>query len=359
MKVPESIKNLQPYIPGKPVEELEREYGIKESIKLASNENPLGPSPKAVARIASEIPKLNLYPDGSGYYLRKKLSEKFGWDMEGIILGNGSVDLIELAVRTFCEEGDEVLIPASSFIMCKLVSLSMGLKVVEVPLKSYKYDVDGIINSITRNTKIIYIDNPSNPLGTYIPEKEWKKIVNAINNDILLIADQAYFEYIKKEDYPDAFEDLKKGANLLVLRTFSKIYGLAGLRIGYGFSNKEIIEYMNRVRSPFNTNSLAQAAAIAALDDYEFVEKSRKLNEEELNFLTEELKKRNIHVVPSVTNFILVDFKRDSMEIYNKLLKEGIIVRPVKNYNLPTCLRISIGKREENLKLLKALDKIL
>jgi len=359
MKVPEKIKNLQPYIPGKPIEELEREFGIKNSIKLASNENPLGPSPKAMARIVGEIPKLNLYPDGSGFYLRKKISSKFNWDVDGIILGNGSVDLIELAVRTFCENGDEVLIPASSFIMCKLVATSMGLKLIEIPLKDFKYDVEGIIKNINKNTRIIYIDNPSNPLGTYIPKDSWKKIIDKISDDKLLIADQAYFEYISKDDYPDAFLDLKNGANVLVLRTFSKIYGLAGLRIGYGFSKKEIIDYMNRVRSPFNTNSLAQAAAIAALDDFEFVEKSKKLNEEELNFLTEELKKRGLFVVPSVANFVLVDFKVNSIDIYNKLLKEGIIVRPVKNYNLPTCLRISIGKREENLKLLSALDKIL
>ncbi len=359
MKVPENIKNLNPYIPGKPIEELEREFGIKNSIKLASNENPLGPSPKAISRIVAEIPRLNLYPDGSGFFLRKKISEKFGWDIDGIILGNGSVDLIELAVRTFCQKGDEVLIPASSFIMCKLVALSMGIKIVEIPLKDYHYDVEGIIKAVNKNTRVIYIDNPSNPLGTYIPKEKWEKIIEKVSDDILLIADQAYFEYITKEDYPDAFEDLKKGVNVLVLRTFSKIYGLAGLRIGYGFSKKEIIDYMNRVRSPFNTNSLAQAAAQAALDDYEFVEKSKKLNEEELNFLTSELKKRGLFVVPSITNFILVDFKVDSIEIYNKLLKEGIIVRPVKNYNLPTALRISIGKREENLKLLSALDKIL
>lgn len=359
MKVPENIKNLQPYIPGKPTEELERELGIKESIKLASNENPLGPSPKALSRIVSEIPKLNLYPDGGGFYLRKKISEKFNWNIEGIILGNGSVDLIELAVRTFCEKGDEVIVPSSSFIMCKLVAFSMGTKLIEVPFKDYHYDVEGIIKAISKNTRILYIDNPSNPLGTYIPKEGFKKIIKALHQDMLLIADQAYFEYIKKDDYPDAFEDLKRGANVLVLRTFSKIYGLAGLRIGYGLASEEIIGYMNRVRSPFNTNSLAQAAAIAAIDDLEFVAKSRDLNEEELNFLTEELKKEGIYVVPSVTNFILVDFKKDAMEIYNKLLKEGIIVRPVKNYNLPTCLRISIGKREENIKLLKALKKVL
>lgn len=359
MKVPENIKNLQPYIPGKPTEELERELGIKESIKLASNENPLGPSPKALAKIVSEIPKLNLYPDGSGFYLRKKIAEKFNWSTDGVILGNGSVDLIELAVRTFCEKGDEVLIPASSFIMCKLVALSMGLKIIEVPFKNYFYDVEGIIKNINKNTRIIYIDNPSNPLGTYINKEEWQRIIEALPEDTLLIADQAYFEYITKDDYPDAFEDLKKGANLLVLRTFSKIYGLAGLRIGYGLSKEEIIGYMNRVRSPFNTNSLAQTAAMAALEDYEFVEKSKKLNEEELKFLTEELKKMGLDVVPSVTNFVLVDFKKDSLEIYNGLLKEGVIVRPVKNYNLPTCLRISIGKRDENLKLLKALQKVL
>lgn len=359
MKIPENIKNLNPYIPGKPTEELERELGIKESIKLASNENPLGPSPKALSRIVSEIPKINLYPDGSGYYLRKKIAEKFNWDINGVILGNGSVDIIELAVRTFCEKGDEVLIPASSFIMCKLVAMSVGTKLIEIPLKNYSYDVDGIVNAINKDTKIVYIDNPSNPLGTYIPKEGWKKIIETLHSNVLFIADQAYFEYIDKDDYPNAFDDLKNGANVLVLRTFSKIYGLAGLRIGYGLSKEEVIGYMNRVRSPFNTNSLAQIGAIAALDDVEFVEKSKKLNQEELQFLTEELKKRGLYVVPSVTNFVLVDFKKDSIEIYNKLLKEGVIVRPIKNYNLPTCLRISIGKREENLKLIKALDKIL
>jgi histidinol-phosphate aminotransferase len=341
------------------VEELERELGIRGSVKLASNENPLGPSPRAVEAVAGALKDLNRYPDGSGFYLRKKIAKKFSWTVDGVILGNGSVDIIEMAVRAFCTDGDEVIVPQGAFIMARIMGQSVNARVVDVPMRDFHHDVDGIIASITDRTRIIYVDNPANPLGTYMPQKDWDRLTQALTPDTLLIADQAYFEYIDVPDYPNGIEDLKRGINVLVLRTFSKIHGLAGLRIGYGLGHLEILASINKIRSPFNTSALAQAAAAAAMDDDEFVGRVRDLNKAEMEYMSGEIKKRGLKASRSVTNFILVDFGRDAGEFYQKLLKEGLIVRPVKNYGFPNHLRVSLGSHAENVRFVEALDKVL
>jgi histidinol-phosphate aminotransferase len=359
MKVPYHIATLQPYVPGKPVEELERELGISGSIKLASNENPLGPSPRAVAAISEALKDLNRYPDASGFYLRRKIANKFSWSQDGVILGNGSVDIIEMAVRTFCTDGDEVIVPQGAFIMARIIGQSVNAKVVDVPMSEFHHDVDGIIAAVTDRTRIIYVDNPCNPLGSYIPRVDWERLTQALTPDTLLIADQAYFEFIDAPDYPDGIEDLKRGVNVLVLRTFSKIHGLAGLRIGYGLGHLEILASINKIRSPFNTNSLAQIAAMAAMGDDDFVHKARDLNKAEMDYVSAEIRKRGLKTVPSVTNFILVDFGKDAGEVYQKLLKQGIIARPVKNYGFPNHLRVSIGTHAENVRFIEALGRVL
>jgi histidinol-phosphate aminotransferase len=359
MKLPSHIATLSPYVPGKPLEELERELGITGSVKLASNENPLGPSPKALEAIRAVLGDLNRYPDGSGYALRKRIAEKTGWPVEGVILGNGSVDIIEMAVRTFCAPGDEIIIPHGAFISARLAAQSVNAAILTVPVQDHRHDADGMIARITSRTRMIYIDNPANPLGSFMAGDTWARLVAALPPDCLLVADQAYYEYIDREDYPDGFKDLKAGKNLLVLHTFSKIHGLAGLRIGYGLGDPRMLSDINRVRSPFNTNSLAQAAGLAALDDDAHIARVKELNAREMAWLEAQLDQRKVRRVPSVTNFILIDMGREAAPTYDKLLRQGVIVRPIKNYGFPNHLRVSIGTREENERFVQALDKVL
>jgi len=359
MKLPSHIATLSPYVPGKPVEELERELGITGCVKLASNENPLGPSPKALAALHGVLEDLNRYPDGSGYALRKAIAGKLDWPMDGVILGNGSVDIIEIAVRTFCGAGDEMVIPQGAFISARLAGQSVNAALMTVPMIDCRHDVDGMIARITPRTRVVYVDNPANPFGSFIPQEGWDRLVAALPADCLLIADEAYFEYIERKEYPDGFRDLRAGKNLLILHTFSKIHGLAGLRIGYGLADPKIIADINRVRSPFNTSSLAQAAGIAALDDDRFLARVRDLNKKEMAYLEAELDKRKVKRIPSVTNFILLDMGRDAGPVYDGLLRQGIIVRPIRNYGFPNHLRVSIGNHEENERFVHALDKVL
>uniref|UniRef100_A0A7C4YCM1 Histidinol-phosphate aminotransferase n=1 Tax=candidate division WOR-3 bacterium TaxID=2052148 RepID=A0A7C4YCM1_UNCW3 len=358
--VREQVHKIKPYIPGKPIEELKREMGIEgEIIKLASNENPLGPSKLAMEAIKKAIKEVNFYPDDNVYYLKKKLSEKTGMPVENIIVGNGSVELIHLAIKAFLNPKEKLIMSKPSFIMGKIECSLFGGDVLEIETKEYSVDVEGLINAIDEKTKIVYIDNPNNPLGCMLSISEIDKIVGSLKNNTLLIIDEAYFEYIEREDYPDSLKYVKDGRNVLILRTFSKIYGLAGLRIGYGISNKEIIDYLSRVKLPFNVNNLAQVAAIAALDDVEHIEKSRKLIHEEKKFLYNEFKRLNIRYIPSEGNFITIVLNKDGMELYKALLKDGIIIRPLHQYDLNNLLRITIGTREQNKYLIRCIGKYI
>jgi histidinol-phosphate aminotransferase len=309
--------------------------------------------------MSGALSDLNRYPDGGGYALRKAIAAKFDWPMDGVVLGNGSVDIIEIAVRTFCASGDELVIPQGAFISARLAGQSVNAALMTAPMKDCRHDVDAMIARITPRTRIVYIDNPANPFGSFMPRGEWDRLVAALPTDCLLIADQAYFEYIDRTDYPDAFHDLQAGRNVLVLRTFSKIHGLAGLRIGYGLGHPDLVADLNRIRSPFNTNSLAQVAGIAALDDQDHLEQVKALNAREMAYLEAELDKRKVKRIPSATNFILIDLAREAAPIYDRLLRQGDIDPTIGNYGLPNHLRVSIGSHEENERFVQALDKVL
>jgi len=359
IKAPENISTLKPYIPGKPIEELERELGIKNSVKLASNENPLGPSPAAVKAIKNSLSRsnssssLNRYPDGSGYYLKNALAKKHSVKPEEIILGNGSNELLDIAVRTYMTPGDEAVMAHPSFVVYSMAVQASGGKVVQVPLTDYRHNLDAMINAINPKTKMLFIANPNNPTGTMNTKEELDRLMNKIRDGVLVVMDEAYFEYVADTGYADSFKHFRDNRDILILRTFSKIYGLAGLRIGYGIARQDIISEMNKVRAPFNTNTIAQKAAIEALKDKGHIKKSQQINEKGKKYLYKELSSLGMRYIPTEANFIYMPVK-DSMDIYNKLLLSGVIVRPIG----PAAIRVTIGLQEENKKFIKALRKM-
>ena len=353
--VSENIKSITPYVPGKPIEELERELGISGSIKLASNENPLGPSPKAIAAIKRAVEGLNRYPDGSGFYLSQALAKKYGVDLNQVILGNGSNELIELVVRTFVQPGDEIISADPSFMVYKLVTQAAGGTIVIVTCKDMRHDLDEMTERITPKTRIVFIANPNNPTGTMNSQAEMDRFMERVPDHVIVAVDEAYFEYVTHADYPDSLDYLKEGRNVLALRTFSKIYGLAGLRLGYGITTSEIAELMNKVRQPFNTNSLAQAGALAALADRKHVEKSIAINNEGKQFLYQTFQRLGVSYIPTETNFIMFETRLDGKELYATLLKQGVIIRPMGGNRL----RVTIGLPEENARFVRELEKIV
>jgi len=354
INVPEHITSIQPYIPGKPVEELERELGISGSVKLASNENPLGPSPFAIKAVRSGLKELNRYPDGSCYYLRDVLSKKLRISTDNLIFGNGSNEIIELAVRTFISPGDEAIMAYPSFVVYSMIVQAAQGKNIIVPLKDWRHDLDAMASKITDRTRLIFIANPNNPTGTINTKAEMDRFMKKVPEGVLVIVDEAYYEYLESKEYADSLKYLKADRDILVLRTFSKIYGLAGLRIGYGIAKATLIDEMNKVRQPFNVNSLAQAAAIEALKDENHLSKVKQLNIRGKKFLYKELKKMGISFVPSEANFIYIMFNEEvAGKTYEKMLKQGVIVRPMG----PKAIRITTGLQGENTKLIKALEK--
>jgi len=355
INVPEHIKSLVPYIPGKPIEELERELGITGSIKLASNENPLGPSPKAITALKKAAEGLNRYPDGSGFYLSQALAKKYGVDISQIVLGNGSNELIELAVRAFVRPGDEVVSADPSFVVYAMITQAAGGTNVIVPCKDNRHDLEAMAERITPNTRIVFIANPNNPTGTMNTKAEMDRFMDRVPDHVITAVDEAYFEYVTHADYPDSLDHLKAGKHVLALRTFSKIYGLAGLRIGYGITTPEIAGLLNKVRQPFNTNSLGQIGAVAALADRKHVEKSIANNNEGKQFLYQTFVRLGVSYLPSETNFILFETSLDGRELYAALLKQGVIIRPMGGKRL----RVTIGLPGENKRFADELEKIL
>jgi len=353
------VGDLIPYVPGKPVEELERELGIKDAVKIASNENPLGPSPLAENAVKEAIHSLNRYPDGDAFYLKEKLSKKLGIKPETLIFGNGSNDVIDIAARTFMKPGDEAIFGEYAFIVYPIVTQAVGATSVISPMPNHVHDLRDMHSRITDKTKIIFIANPNNPTGTMVKRGEFEWFIENVPEDILVLVDEAYFEYVDDKDYPNSLEYHNTGKSILTVRTFSKIYGLAGLRLGYGIAHEDIISNMQRVRHPFNSNSLSQVGAIAALDDNEHIERTKRVNREGLTYVTHELEKMGIRYAPSYTNFVLIDLEDDPMPIYNQLLREGVIVRPVAGYGLKTHLRVTIGTPEENYKFINGIKKVL
>ncbi len=361
MIVADYIKKLKPYEGGKPTEELKRELCIDgEIIKLASNENPLGASKKAVEVIIKNADKVFLYPDGNAYYLKKKMAEKLFVEDENIIFGNGSDELLDLIYKTFAtNKEDEILYCYPTFIEYKLIGMGFNKKLRELPLKGFGYDIDLLIENITDNTKIIFLNTPNNPTGTMISRSDIERVVHAADNNCIVVIDEAYYEYAIAEDDYDELLDLYKLGNVIVLRTFSKAYGLAGLRIGYGIAKREIIDYLNRTRPPFNVNILAQEAALAALDDDEHIKKSVESNLKGKKFLYAEFEKLDIDYINTYANFILFDVKKDANTVYEKLLKKGVIVRSMAGYGYTTSLRVTVGTMEENKVFIDRLKEVL
>lgn len=355
-----SIKEITAYKPGKPIEEVKRELGLKEVVKLASNENPLGPSPYAVLAIKKAVNKINRYPEGSCFYLRKGLTKKLGVASGNLIFGNGSDEIIDIIVKTFSAPGDEVLTSDTTFLEYKIIAEQNNRSAKCVPLKDFRYDLAKIRDSISRRTKIIFIANPNNPTGTYVSRQEVGDFLKGVPCDIVVVFDEAYFEFVDKRDFPLTLNYLKeRNKNVIILRTFSKIYGLAGLRIGYGIANEDFIRYMEGARQPFNVNYLAQEAALAGLKDAAFIAKTKEIVSEGKKYLYSELDRLGLTYIPSVTNFILIDLKQDGLAIFNKLLKRGVIVRDMRQYGLNNFIRVTIGTKRENDIFIMVLKKIL
>lgn len=361
MRVAEYIKNLKPYEGGKPIEELRRELGIEgKIIKLASNENPLGPSKKAVEAIKNIAGSVNLYPDGDSFYLKEKLAKRLGVSRDNVIFGNGSDELLELIYRTFATDPkDEILYCYPTFVEYKIIGMSFGKKLVELPLKDFSYDIDALIEHINENTRIIFLNTPNNPTGTIIRRKDIERVIDSVNKDTLVVIDEAYYEYAIAEDDYEELLDLYKKGNVIILRTFSKAYGLAGLRIGYGIANEEIINYLNRVRPPFNVNIVAQNAALAALDDEEYIRKSVDTNKKGKAYLYREFERLGLKYVKTYANFILFDVGKDANVVYEELLKRGVIIRSMAPYGYKTMLRVTIGAEEENSIFIAGLEEVL
>ncbi|MEW6675474.1 MAG: histidinol-phosphate transaminase [Nitrospirota bacterium] len=361
IKPPDYISDIKPYIPGKPIEELERELGIKGSIKLASNENPVGPSRMALKAIIESLQAckpaslLNRYPDGSGYYIKKALAERLSVREDEIILGNGSNELIDIAVRTFLQRGDEAVMAYPSFVVYPMAVQAIGGRPIQVSLKDYTHDLDAMVDAVTSKTKMLFIANPNNPTGTINKRDEFDRMMNRLPDGILIVVDEAYYEYVTDPDYADSIKHFRAGRDILILRTFSKIYGLAGLRIGYGIARQDIILEMNKLRPPFNTNSIAQKAALWAMEDEEHVKYSREINEQGKKYLYGELNSIGLRYVPTEANFIYMHLGQDSQVLYNELLRQGVIVRPVG----PEEIRVTIGLPEENKRFIEALKKSL
>ena len=355
----EGISKLKPYQPGKPISELERELGITDIVKLASNENPLGCSDKVKEAVTAEIAEIGRYPDGGGFILKDQIHKQFGFAHDRITLGNGSNDLLEMFARTFVSDQDSVLYSQHAFAVYALLTQAINAQAIEVPAKGFSHDLDAMAAAIQDNTKLIFIANPNNPTGTWFNQAALNAFLAKVPDNVLVVLDEAYIEYAADSDLPDGMAYLSRYPNLLVSRTFSKAYGLAALRVGYAVSSAAIADVLNRVRQPFNVNSLALVAACAALDDAEYLERSRTLNSQGMQQLEDGFKRLGLSWIPSRGNFIAVDFQRDAAAINQGLLAQGVIVRPVAGYGMPTFLRISIGTAEENQRFLDALTLVL
>jgi len=358
--IPPFVRAIEPYHPGKPIEELERELGVR-AVKLASNENPLGPSPLAVAAAQKALAESHRYPDGSGYYLRAELAQRLGLALDQIILGGGSTDLIELVAHTLLGPGDEGLTSAGSFPMYYIAIRAAGAKLRTVPLRGYDYDLDALAAAVTAGTKLVYLANPNNPTGTMFTAAHFERFLGHVEaeSSAVVVLDEAYSEYVERPDYSRSLDLVRAGRRVLVLRTFSKVYGLAGLRIGYGLGPAELLAEMNKIRSPFNTAGLAQAAALAALDDAEHVRRSIASNRAGLEQLAAGLARLGVKFVPSVANFVLVELGRDAGPGAAALERAGVIVRPMAWMGFPEAVRVTVGTRDENEKFLVALAAVL
>ena len=353
-----NVFKIKPYVPGKPMDEVKRELGLKSVIKLASNENPYPPSPKVLAAMFRALREVNRYPDGGCFLLRRILARKLNIDEDQLIFGNGSDEIIVLAVKAFAAKGDEVIIAKPSFLIYEIASVLSGARLHQVPLKDFRYDLEAMKTKINKRTKIIFIGNPDNPAGTYITQRQAEEFLSSVPKSTLVFFDEAYFEYVKAVDYSDTLALMKKYPNVITTRTFSKIYGLAGLRIGYGIASREIIDILNRLREPFNVNSIAQAAAVAVLGDEAYYRNIAKEVTQQRQYLYRSLESLGIAYEVSFTNFILVNVGGDSTKVAGALLKKGVIIRDMAAWGLKGYIRVSIGSLSENKRFIKALGSL-
>ena len=354
LKVHPDIASLVPYVPGKPIEELQRELGLPRAIKLASNENPIGPSPKALAVLGETAPTLHRYPDGGAFRLRGALAERWKVTPDHLILGNGSDEILGLLARTFLSPGDEAVMAEHTFVIYKMEVKAAHGVAVEVPQKNWHHDLPAMAAAITDKTRLLFVCNPNNPTGTMATKAEVAALMARVPDHVVVVFDEAYYEYVRHPEFPESLSYVNAGRNVIVLRTFSKIYGLAGLRIGYGMTTPEITNYLNRIRPPFNANSMAQRAALAALDDEAHVGTSRALNHAEMDKVRAGLLTLGFEALPSETNFLYFDVGRDGREVFDALLRKGIIVRHIDG----RMLRVTIGLPEENQLFLSALADV-
>ncbi|MCY1516088.1 Histidinol-phosphate aminotransferase [compost metagenome] len=355
------VQKLSPYVPGKPVDELARELDLDPAsiVKLASNENPLGPSAKVLEAIRAELAELTRYPDGNGFELKRKLAERCGVSTAQVTLGNGSNDILDLVARAYLAPGLNAVFSQYAFAVYPISTQAVGAQGKVVPAKDWGHDLEAMLAAIDANTRVVFIANPNNPTGTWFGPAALEDFLARVPENVLVVLDEAYIEYAEGEELPDGLKYLAAHPNLLVSRTFSKAYGLASLRVGYAISTAQVADVLNRVRQPFNVNSLALAAACAALDDAEYLAEGKRINDEGMVQLEKGLRELGLEWIPSKGNFIAVDLKRDAGPVYQALLAEGVIVRPVGGYGMPQHLRISIGLPEENARCLEALAKVL
>ncbi|MDF3867077.1 histidinol-phosphate transaminase [Pseudomonas denitrificans (nom. rej.)] len=355
------VQKLSPYVPGKPVDELARELKLDPAgiVKLASNENPLGPSPKVLEAIRAELAELTRYPDGNGFELKSRLAARCGVETAQVTLGNGSNDILDLVARAYLAPGLNAVFSQYAFAVYPISTQAVGAQGKVVPAKNWGHDLEAMLAAIDANTRVVFIANPNNPTGTWFGPDALERFLSQVPQNVLVVLDEAYIEYAEGEELPDGLKYLARYPNLLVSRTFSKAYGLASLRVGYAISSAQVADVLNRVRQPFNVNSLALAAACAALDDAQYLAEGKRINDEGMAQLESGLRALDLQWIPSKGNFIAVDLKRDAGPVYQALLAEGVIVRPVGGYGMPQHLRISIGLPTENARFLDALAKVL
>jgi len=355
----DAVSGLPEYIPGRQVEEAVKEFQLKEVIKLASNENPLGPSPKAAKAIRDHLDKLHVYPDQHHLLLREALSSKLSVPKESVIIGNGSDEIMLLIAQVFLSAGDEAVISRHTFSMYEFVTKIMDGVPVFAELKDHSYDLDSMLGLITEKTKLVFLCNPNNPTGTIFTAEQFGAFISKVPEGVIVVMDEAYGDFADSAEYPDSLDHVRKGRNLIVLRTFSKIYGLAAVRAGYGISSPEIIKLLNLAKMPFNVNRLAQTAALEALNDEEFLRKTLKNNSDGKNYLYGELEKLGQRYLRTEANFVYIDLGRDSDAVFMELMREGVIVRPLRSFGLPHSIRVSVGTHPQNEKFIKAFKKVL
>jgi histidinol-phosphate aminotransferase len=354
------LKRISPYKPGRPIEEVARALNLKgEIIKLASNENPLGPSPMAIQAMKEALAETNLYPDDSCFYLKEKLAGRLAVEPGNIFVGNGSVEILPLITLAYLDPEHSAVASQGAFVWFKIAVQIAAGELIETPMKDHRHDLEAMLKAVKKNTRLVFIANPNNPTGTIVTRAEVEDFFKHVPGHVLVVMDEAYFEYIDDPEYPDSFSYLRPGRNILILRTFSKIYGLAGVRLGYGIAHPDVVASLSKLRISFNVSRLSQIAGLAALDDHEHVKRGRSNNEAGKEYLYEAYRKLGLFYLPTYANFIFVDFAKDSQLIFEALQKKGLITRTIKEYGFPHALRITIGSAAQNRRLIKALADIL